>query len=178
MLSRSRIRITHRLAVARRQDADAQVEVLAADGDLDPAVLGPALLGDVDRAHDLDAATHRAPAAGAAGCRARPARRRSGSGCGRGRRTARCGCRRPAADRLLDDQVAPAARPGRLPRRPRRRRAAASSAVSVKSMAVSVNSCEHRVDRLGLRRSAVVPVDRLDDRLLGRQGRPRSRGSG
>ena len=48
MLPRSRIRMTHRLAVVGRQDADAQVEVLAVDGHLDAAVLGPALLGDVD----------------------------------------------------------------------------------------------------------------------------------
>ena len=48
-----------RLAVDRRQDADAQVEVLAVDRHLDPAVLGPALFGDVDLAHDLDAGGQR-----------------------------------------------------------------------------------------------------------------------
>ena len=50
--------MTHRLAVVGREHADAQVEFLAADGDLDPAVLGAALLGDVDLRHDLDAGEH------------------------------------------------------------------------------------------------------------------------
>src|SRR5262249_16794264 len=44
-----------RLAVVGRQDADAQVEVFAADGHLDTAVLRAALLRNVDRGHDLDA---------------------------------------------------------------------------------------------------------------------------
>src|SRR5207249_6244958 len=46
-------------AVDRGQEADAQVEVLAADGHLDAAVLRPPLLGDVDVAHDLDAGRDR-----------------------------------------------------------------------------------------------------------------------
>src|SRR6185312_11875007 len=41
-------------------DADTHVDVLASDEDLDPTVLGTAFLGDVDRAHDLEAADDRA----------------------------------------------------------------------------------------------------------------------
>src|SRR5262249_22490710 len=47
------------LAVHRRQDADTQVEMLALDGHLDAAVLGPAFLGNVDRAHDFNTRKHR-----------------------------------------------------------------------------------------------------------------------
>ena len=48
------------------EDADTQVDVLAGDVDLDPAVLGAPFLGDVDRTHDLEAADDRAeePAGG------------------------------------------------------------------------------------------------------------------
>ena len=49
----------HRLTVAGWDDADTQVDVLAGDEDLDPAVLGSAFLGDVDEAHDLDTADDR-----------------------------------------------------------------------------------------------------------------------
>ena len=56
-----------RLAVVGRQDADAQVEVLAADAGLDPAVLGTPFLGDVDPAHDLEAGDQRAAAAACGG---------------------------------------------------------------------------------------------------------------
>ena len=46
----------HALAVGRGQDGDADVDVLAGDLDADAAVLGQALLGDVEAGHDLDAA--------------------------------------------------------------------------------------------------------------------------
>src|SRR5437899_1534385 len=49
-----------RLAVRRREDADTQVDVLTGHEDLDAAVLGPPLLGDVDESHDLDPADDRA----------------------------------------------------------------------------------------------------------------------
>src|SRR5439155_12590073 len=49
----------YRLSVVGRQDADAQIEVLARDGHLDTAVLGASLFRDVDRPHDLDTRHHR-----------------------------------------------------------------------------------------------------------------------
>src|SRR5262249_22576483 len=49
----------HRLAVAGRQDAHAHVVVLVVEAELDAAVLGAALLGDVDAPHDLDTRDHR-----------------------------------------------------------------------------------------------------------------------
>ena len=54
MLPRSRMRMTHDWPLVGRQDADAQVVVLAVEVHLDAPVLRPALLGDVDATHDLD----------------------------------------------------------------------------------------------------------------------------
>jgi hypothetical protein len=48
-----------RLAVVRGQRADAEVDVVLVDAELDAAVLREALLGDVDAGHDLDAADQR-----------------------------------------------------------------------------------------------------------------------
>ncbi len=45
----------HALAEHGGQDADAHVDRVAADGQLDAAVLGQAALGDVELGHDLDA---------------------------------------------------------------------------------------------------------------------------
>ncbi len=59
-----------RLTMRGWDDADTQVDVLAGDEDLDPAVLGAAFLGDVDRAHDLEAADDRAEEAARVRCRA------------------------------------------------------------------------------------------------------------
>jgi len=42
-------------AMDRRQDRDAQVDVLALNGHFDATVLGQAFLGNVEPAHDLDA---------------------------------------------------------------------------------------------------------------------------
>ena len=50
------------LAVVGRQRADAEVDLLLADLHLDAAVLGQALLGDVDAGHDLEAGDDRGPA--------------------------------------------------------------------------------------------------------------------
>ena len=47
-------------AVVGRHRVDAQVEVLAVDGDLDSAVLRDALLGDLHLRHDLDSRDDRA----------------------------------------------------------------------------------------------------------------------
>ena len=49
-----------RLTMAGWYDADPHVDVFAGDQDLDSSVLGPAFLGDVDEAHDLDTADDRA----------------------------------------------------------------------------------------------------------------------
>ncbi len=43
-----------RLAVVGRDDADPQIELLVADGDLDPPVGGASLLADVDLGQNLD----------------------------------------------------------------------------------------------------------------------------
>ena len=48
----------HLLAVGGRQDRDADVDVLVAAPDRDAAVLRRAPLGDVEPAHDLEAARH------------------------------------------------------------------------------------------------------------------------
>src|SRR5262249_41950773 len=60
-LNTATVEDTHdsRLTVHRRQETDTQVKVLPLDRHLDAAVLGAALLGDVDAAHDLDARGHR-----------------------------------------------------------------------------------------------------------------------
>ena len=69
--------------------------VVAADGELDPAVLRQPALGDVEVRHDLDpAARSPGPGAGAAG-RARRARRRPGTASCTLPRTARSGCPTP-----------------------------------------------------------------------------------
>ena len=76
------------------QHADAEVHLLvAADLELDAAVLRQAALGDVERRHDLEARGDRVAAASAAAASPRTARRRCGSGRGSSSRTARCGCR-------------------------------------------------------------------------------------
>ena len=50
----------HRLAVVARQCRDAEVDPFRVDKPLDAPVLGEALLGDVDSAHDLQTRDHRA----------------------------------------------------------------------------------------------------------------------
>src|SRR4030095_9816247 len=45
----------HRLAVEHRDDADADVDLAAADLEADAAVLGQAFFGDVEVAEDLEA---------------------------------------------------------------------------------------------------------------------------
>ena len=92
------------LAPEGGQRGDAEVHVAAAvldlEADLDAAVLGQALLRDVQLGHDLDARGERVAAASwAAPSRCRGCRR-CGSGRGTPSRRARCGCRRrPASGR-------------------------------------------------------------------------------
>ena len=136
---------------------------------LDAAVLRPALLGDVDDAHDLDTREHR---------RQQTARRAvaldqhavdpvaDADAVGERLDVDVAG---PQADRLLNDEVDQLDDRGVAVVR-RRPAAVAVDSVSVKSMAVSVNSGQHRVHRLGFR-LAVVPVDGLDDLLARRQDR-------
>ena len=69
----------------------------------------------------------------------------------------------PQVDRLLDDQVAPAGRPGRRDSSPP---AIAATRLGLGEVDGRVGELvEHRVDRLGFG-LAVVPVDRLVDLLL------------
>ena len=159
-----------RLSMRGWDDADTQVDVLAGDQDLDPAVLGAAFLGDVDRAHDLEAADDRAqePAGGVVAFHQHAVDPVADPD--------------PVGERLDVDVATPGCVHGFLDDQVHQlddRRVAFLQGVGGARLAAGRpvlgevdrgvgELLEHRVDRLGLGgRPAIILVDRLDDRFLG-----------
>ncbi len=161
----------HRLTMTGWDDANPHVDVFARNQDLDPAVLRPALLGDIDETHDLDAAYDRAEQSAGRVVTLHQNTVNPVSNPNPIRKWLDVDIARPHRHGFLDDQVHELddRRVAFFQSISRRRLTARRSILGKVDRRVR-EFLEHRVHRLRLRRRApVILVDRLHDRFLRRQ---------